>query len=177
LKSDSSVLARFERSGAGRLVISVGVVVALVAIIVVNMPSSQLRKNLSKYTLPIADATGLNQDWSIFSQPRTLAAYVDARIDFADGSSAFSGISTGHWFGAYVDYRWQKYEEIIRPDSGRPYWHDYAEYVAAKERTNGRIPIRVTLLRWFADSNPPGPGPAHGPWQEATMYVLNLGSS
>ena len=170
------MLERFERSVAGRLVISMGVVVALVAIIVVNMPNSQLRQKLSKYTLPIANATGLNQDWSIFSQPRTVAAYVDARIDFADGSSAVRTISTDHLLGAYVDYRWQKYEEIIRPDSGQPYWHSYAEYVAAQALGNGRTPIRVTLIRWFAVSNPPGPGPAHGEWHEVTMYVLNLGS-
>lgn len=170
------MLARFECSVVGRLVISIGVVVALFAIVVVNMPASRLRENLSKYTLPIVNAAGLNQDWSIFSQPRTLAAYVNARIDFADGSSTVRSISTDHWFNAYVDYRWQKYEEIIRPDGGRPYWHDYAEYVAAQARRNGHTPIRVTLLRRFAHTNPPGPGPAHAPWQEVSMYVLDLGS-
>lgn len=157
--------------------ISVGVIIALVAIIVINMPASQLRQKLSKYALPVVDSTGLNQDWSIFSQPRTLAAYVDARIDYADGSATTTDISTGRWFAAYADYRWQKYEEIIRPDSGRPYWRDYAEYVASKAPRHASPPIRVTLLRRYAYSNPPGPGPAHGPWREVSMYVLNLGSS
>jgi hypothetical protein len=169
------VLARFESSRVGQVVISLGAVVVLVCIVVINLPDSRLKQDSSRYTLPVANAAGLNQDWSIFSQPRTIAAYVDAQIDFADGSSSVQGISTGHWLGAYVDYRWQKYEEVIRPDSGRIYWHDYAEFVAARARTSGRDPVRVTLIRRFAPSLPPGPGPAHGPEGRVTMYVLDLG--
>jgi hypothetical protein len=171
------VLAKFERSAVGRLIISVGVVVVLFAIVVVNMPDSQIRRDASRYTLPVVNATGLNQNWGIFSDPRTLSAYVDGRIDFADGSSSLVMISTSDWLGAYADYRWQKYEEVIRPDSGSPYWHDYAEYLAANARKGGRRPIRVTIIRLFAQSLPPGPGPSHDAWQESTMYVLNLGQA
>jgi hypothetical protein len=169
-----TVLARFERSVPGRVIISLGVVVVIVCIVVVNMPPSLLRRDAGRYTLPVTFATGLNQDWTIFSQPRTIAAYVDARIDFADGSSTVKSIFTGHWLNAYVDYRWQKYEEVIRPASGSPFWRDYAEYVAAHARRPGHEPVRVTLIRRFAQTLPPGPGPAHGPWNEVTMYVLNL---
>jgi hypothetical protein len=28
------------------------------------------------------------------------------------------GIDTRSGLGSYVDYRWQKYEEVIRPDDG-----------------------------------------------------------
>ena len=169
------VLAKFERTVIGRVIISIGVVVALVAVIVLNMPDSQIRRDASRYTLPVVNATGLNQNWGIFSNPRTLSAYVDGRIDFADGSSSQVGISTSDWFGAYASYRWQKYEEVIRPDSGSIYWHDYAEYLATNASKHGRRPIRVTIIRVFAQTLPPGAGPSHGPWQESTMYVLNLG--
>jgi hypothetical protein len=171
------VLARFERTVVGRLIISIGVVVVLVAIVVLNMPDSQLRRDASRYTLPLVNATGLNQNWGIFSDPRTLSAYVDGRIDFADGSSSLVTISTSDWLGAYTDYRWQKYEEVIRPDSGSPYWRDYAEYLAANSRKRGGHPIRVTIFRLFAQSRPPGAGPSHDDWQESTMYVLNLGQT
>lgn len=160
---------------AGRVLISVGVLALLVAIVVVNMPPSVLRHDAGRYTLPVTNAVGLGQDWSIFSQPRTISAYVDARVDFADGSSTVRGISTGHWLSAYVDYRWQKYEESIRPDEGRKYWHDYATYVASRVRTPGHEPVRVTLYRRFAQTLPPGSTYAHGPWTEVTMYVLDLG--
>jgi hypothetical protein len=169
------VLAKFERSVAGRAIISIGAVVVLVAVIVLNMPDSQLRTDVNRYTLPVINATGLNQNWGIFSNPRTLSAYVDGRIDFADGSSSLVPISTSNWFGAYASYRWQKYEEVIRLDSGSIYWHDYAEYLATNASTHGRHPIRVTIIRLFAQTLPPGPGPSHGPWQESTMYVLNVG--
>ena len=168
------MLARFERSAIGRVLISIAVVVVMVSVVVLNMPASQLRSDASKYTLPVIDATGLNQNWSIFSDPRTLSAYVDGRIDFSDGSSSVVRISTSNWLGALADYRWQKYEEVIRPDSGQPYWHDYADYLATNARTAGRSPVRVTIFRLFSQSLPPGPGPAHGPWEESTMYVLNV---
>lgn len=171
------MIARFERTVVGRLIISIGVVIVLIAIVVVNMPDSQIRQDVSRYTLPVVNATGLNQNWGIFSDPRTLSAYVDARIDFSDGSSSQVGISTSDWLGAYSSYRWQKYEEVIRPDSGSPYWHDYAEYLAANSRKHGRRPIRVTIFRLFAQTLPPGAGPAHDAWQESTMYVLNLGQT
>ena len=162
---------------AGRIVISVAVVVVLVAVVVLNMPDSQLRSDASRYTLPVINATGLNQNWGIFSDPRTISAYVDGRIDFSDGSSTVVRISTSNWLGALADYRWQKYEEMIRPDSGQPYWRDYAEYLAAGARKPGPVPVRVTIFRLFAQTLPPGPGPQQGPWQESTMYVLNLGQT
>ncbi len=169
------MLARFERSVAGRVLISIAVVVVIVAVVVLNMPDSQLRSDASRYTLPVVNATGLNQNWAIFSDPRTISAYVDGRIDFSDGPSSVVPISTSDWLGAYADYRWQKYEEVIRADSGRPYWHDYAEYLAANARKSGRVPVRVTIFRLYADTLPPGPGPSHGAFEESTMYVLNLG--
>lgn len=170
-------MARFERSLLGRAIISLGVVVVLVCIVVVNMPPSLLRRDAGRYTLPVSNATGLAQDWSIFAQPRTIVAYVDARIDFADGSSTVTRIPTGHWLDAYVDYRWQKYEEVIRPDDGSRFWHDYANYVASRARKPSHEPVRVTLYRRFAQILPPGPGPAHGPWNQVTMYVLDLDQS
>jgi len=171
------VLAKFEASVVGRVFISVCVVIALVAIVVVNMPDSQLRRDASRYTLPVVNATGLNQNWSIFADPRTVSAYVEGRIDFSDGPSVQVPISTSDWFGAYTSYRWQKYEEVLRPGSGSPYWRDYAQYLAARARRGARRPVRVTIFRLFASTLPPGPGPAHDPWQESTMFVLNLGSA
>ena len=71
------MLARFERSVIGQVILSVGVVFVLITIVVINMPDSHLRRDASKVTAPFADAVGLQQDWGIFSQPRTIAAYVD----------------------------------------------------------------------------------------------------
>jgi hypothetical protein len=158
-------------------VISVFVAFAVVAILVVNMPASALRSDAGRLTDPFVQATGLDQNWGIFASPRTLSAYVNGRIDFADGSSAVVPISTRHGLGAFVDYRWQKYEELIRVDDGKSLWADYARYLARESRTGGRVPVRVSLVRRFADTRPPGPGPERDPWQTYTFFVYTVPSS
>jgi hypothetical protein len=169
------VLERFEGTRLGRALISVVVVLAVGGILVVNMPASQLRHDLGQVAFPVVNVFGLDQNWGIFSQPRTLSAYVYADVDYADGSSSVVALPSGRGITAYVDYRWQKYEEQIRPDDGQPHWEDYARYVADQARTDGREPVRVSLVRRFADTNPPGPGPERAPWQEFTFYVLTVG--
>jgi hypothetical protein len=168
------VLERFEGTRLGRALISLVVVVVVGAIVVVNLPASQLRQDLGKAFWPVVNALGLNQNWGIFSEPRTLSAYVYADVDYADGTSSVVELPSGRGFTAYVDYRWQKYEEQIRPDDGQPLWEDYARYVADQARQDGREPVRVSLIRHFADTNPPGPGPERVPWQDFTFYVLTV---
>jgi hypothetical protein len=167
--------AHLEQTAAGRALVSAGLVVTLLSIGVVNLPASQLRQDLGRLTTPYVAATGLDQNWSVFSNPRTLSAYVYGVVDFADGSTRTVGIDTRSGLGSYVDYRWQKYEEVIRPDDGAPFWRDYARYLARQAYDHGPRPLRISLVRRWSESNPPGPGPARGPWQEHTFYVLTLG--
>jgi hypothetical protein len=158
-------------------VISVLVAFTVMAILVVNMPSSVLRSDAGRLTDPFVRATGLDQNWGIFSDPRTLSAYVNGRVDFADGSSVVVPISTAHGLGAFVDYRWQKYEELIRVDDGKWLWADYSRYLANKTRAGGRVPVRVSLMRRFSETRPPGPGPVRGPWRTFTFFVYAVPSS
>jgi hypothetical protein len=167
--------ARLETTRAGRALVNLLLVATMLSIIVVNLPASQLRQDLARLTSPFTDATGLDQNWAVFSAPRTLSAYVYGVVEFADGSTTTVGIDTRSGLGAYVDYRWQKYEEVIRPDDGAPFWEGYARYLARQTDDGGRDPVRVSLVRRWSESNPPGPGPARGPWQEHTYYVLTLG--
>jgi len=172
-----SLQARVEGSAVGRALISVFIVFTLVAMVVVNMPGSALRRGVERVTGPYVAATGLDQNWSIFSSPRDLSAYVEGHIDFADGSSSVVPISTRRGLGEFVDYRWQKYEEMVRPDVGKWLWADYAAYLARQARTGGRTPVRVSLVRRFSETRPPGPGPARGPWQQFTFYVYDVPAS
>jgi hypothetical protein len=173
-ESTLSLQTRLEGTPAGRAVISVFLGFTVLAILVVNMPSSVLKSDLARVTDPFVQATGLDQNWAIFSQPRDVSAYVEARVDFADGSSRVVPIPASGGLGNLVDYRWQKYEEMIRPDSGRPYWADYARYVAAQVRTREHVPVRVDLVRRYAATRPPGPGPVRDPWAESTFFVYDL---
>ena len=166
--------ARLEKSVIGQALISLFVLVIVGAILVINMPDSQLKRDLNRLAIPIVNVTGLDQNWGIFSAPRTIAAYVDAQVKFSDGSTTIVKLPTGSGVSAYVNYRWQKYEEVIRPDDGKQYWNAYAAYVANGARKPGREPVQVTLFRRWAPSLPPGPGPAHGAWQQFPIYTLDL---
>jgi hypothetical protein len=166
-----------ERTLWGQVLISVFLAFTIGAILVVNLPDSELRADLQRVTDPYVQATGLDQNWAIFSHPRTISAYVDARVDFADGTTRVVPIPASHGLGTIVRYRWQKYEEIIRPDTGRPFWADYARFVAATSRGPGRVPVRVTLLRRYAQTRPPGPGPERGPWSESSFFIYDVQGS
>jgi hypothetical protein len=167
-------LKTFERTVTGQVVISIGLLVTVGAIVIGNLPDSGLKATLGAATQPILNASGLQQQWGVFAEPRTVSAYVDARLDFADGSAATYPIPDSPGSAAYVDYRWQKYEEMIRPDDGKSLWASYADYLANQARAQGRDPVRVTLIRRWADTLPPGPGPERGPWQQAVMAAFPM---
>jgi hypothetical protein len=166
--------AKIEESGVGRVLISLGLVFILGSILVSNMPDSELKDSVGAVTVPFVNSTGLNQDWSVFSAPRTISAYVDGRVDYQDGQSEVFPIPTRPGLAAYIDYRWQKFEEIVRTDGNQKLWAPYAVYLADRAHAEGHEPIRVSLTRRWADTLPPGPGAEHGPWREFTFYVLSL---
>jgi hypothetical protein len=112
----------------------------------------------------------------VFAEPRDISAYVDARVDYSDGTSSVHPIPGASGLDAYVDYRWQKYEEVIRPDDGKQLWPAYANYIAGLARAEGRDPVRITLIRRWSPTLPPGPGPERGPWQQAVMGVFPVGA-
>jgi hypothetical protein len=152
-----------------RALASVGLVFLVAALVVGNMPDSALQAAVGRVTQPFLDAAGLYQGWGVFAEPRNVSAYVDARVDYSDGTSSVYPIPVRHGLGAYADYRWQKYEEVIRPDDGRQQWPAYANYVAGLAAKDGKTPVRVTLVRRWSPTLPPGPGPERGPWQQVVM--------
>lgn len=164
------------RSVIGRAVASVGLAFIVSAIVIGNIPCSALRTTLDVATEPFREATGVEQFWAMYSNPRDISAYVDGRIDNADGTSIVYPMPDSRGLAAYSDYRWQKYMEVIRPDDGKSLWPAYADYLADRARSEGHDPVRVTLVRRWAQTLPPGPGPAHGPWQEVTLYVRDVRS-
>jgi hypothetical protein len=168
------VQARLEKSAWGQMLISLLLLAVVGAIVAINLPDSQLKIDAGKVARPFVDATGLDQNWGIFADPRTVSAYVEAHVDFADGSTKVVGIPASSGLSAYADYRWQKYEEVIRPDDGKALWPAYAQYVANKVRKAGHEPVKVSLVRRFSETRPPGPGPERDPWTSFTFYVLKL---
>jgi hypothetical protein len=157
---------------ARQVFISVWLVFTVVAMIVANMPDSVLTAQLSRFTQPYLNFTGLTQSWNVFAPPPKISSHVDARVDYSDGTSSVFLVPAGRGLAEYTDYRWSKFEEYLRPDEGSWLWPAYARYVASRARSDGHDPVRVTLIRRWADTNLPGPGPERGPWQESTIYVM-----
>jgi hypothetical protein len=153
---------------------SAALIVTVAVIVLGNMPDVGLMGSLRAATQPIRSATGINQNWRVYSPPRALSAYVEAHVDYSDGTTSVYPIPGRPGIGTFIDYRWQKYMEVIRPDSGAPFWPAFAKYVADRARAEGRDPVRVTLIRRWAETDPPGPGPEREPWQEYTMYTMDV---
>jgi hypothetical protein len=160
-----------EESAVGRALISVGVVATVLAVLVVNMPESHVRADLLPVVAPYLRMTGLDQNWGVFAPPRTISAYVEGRVTDADGRVSVVTLSSPPGIPAYADYRWQKFGERLRLDANQRLWAPYARFLADQARAEGRRPVAVALVRRWASTRPPGPGPQRDPWQEFTFFA------
>ena len=83
----AGVQERLEASRAGRAAISVFIVVTIVSVVVWNLPSSAIKDDALAFAGPYIRATGLNQNWGVFSpDPRRNTLFLVARVRYADGS-------------------------------------------------------------------------------------------
>src|SRR5947209_19056364 len=97
--------------------------VTLGVIMVTNQPDSETKARLLGSAQPYLNATGLDQDWSIFSpNPRGIVAYVEGRTDYADGTSSVWPIPARPGLWAYSDYRWHKFGEQVQLDATEWLW-------------------------------------------------------
>jgi hypothetical protein len=167
---------RLESRRAGRVLISVFIVVTLVAVIVTNLPESRIRRDLSKVTRHYLEATGLDQNWRVFApNPRQTSLRLEARVRYDDGSVAvWRPPSGGDLVGAYWDYRWRKWLENVTQDAHKDVlWTPTARFVAAEMARDGRPPREVTLVRSWQDLRPPGTaGPDRAPWKSYAFYTF-----
>lgn len=158
-----------------RIVLSLWLVGIVAVIIAGNFAGTGVQGSVRAATQPIRTITGLNQEWGVFApNPRDISQYVDGRVDFADGTSTTYSIPKRRGLGAYSDYRWQKYEERLFERNDAVLWPAYAEYLGRLARATGRDPVRVTLIRRWSDSLPPGPGPEHGSWHQSEVFTLDI---
>jgi len=174
--SHPSLQQRFEESPAGRGILSTLIVVVLIAIVAINLPQSQLRRELLQPGQPFLNAIALDQNWALFApDPRRVWIDVSAVVTYNYGKPAVWRFPhDGALIGSYRDYRWRKWEEnLISPDNAL-LWRPAALWAAANEARPGALPTRVALVERFAVINPPGVTPSYGPVQQRTFYVLRL---
>ena len=170
---------RLESSAAGRLLISVFLLVTVLALVFWNLPPSELKRQGLRPLAPYVRATGLDQNWGVFApDPRRQTVELLANIQYADGTRRRWRPPTGNaLFGAYWDYRWRKWMEWTINDQHTQLWDPAAQFILREERKAGRPAVQVQLVRRTADLSAPGYRPRQLPWRTETYHsYIEVGS-
>jgi hypothetical protein len=168
----AAVRAEHPRSIRGQALINLFLIVTLAAVLVANLPDSVVKARLIAPAHSYLTALGLGQNWSVFApNPRQDVIHVTGDIEYSDGSSSTWSFPVRTGLMAYSDYRWQKFGEHLRLDSNRQLWQPFATYLASQERVGGRTPVRVSLVRRWAELQPPGGTMVLGPWRQFVYYT------
>ncbi len=171
---------RLESSAAGRVLISVFLVVTVLAVAFWNLPPSELKRQGLRPLAPYVRATGLDQNWGVFApNPRQQTLEMVARVQYADGTQGTWRLPSGNaLFGAYWDYRWRKWMEWASNDAYPQLRDPAAQFVLREERGAGRRPVQVELFRRTADLPAPGYKPRQLPWRSEQFHsYIEIGAS
>jgi hypothetical protein len=171
-----SLQERFERTRAGRVLISLFLVVTLLTILTANLPASRLQDVLMKPDHTYLYGAGLDQNWGVFApDPRSVTVDLRALVTFADGSQATWQVPRrNNVVGEYIDYRWLKWAEWTVQPAYSNLYRPAAIYAARRLATGGRVPVRVSLIDRSHPISPPGEIPDVEPVGDRTFYTLPI---
>lgn len=167
---------RLETSARGRALLSGLILFMLAAMLISNLPPSELRTTGMKIFRPYLDITGLHQNWNLFApDPRRATLQLEARITFDDGSSAVWHPPVGDPFvGVYSSFRWRKWAGNVMSSDNEHLLEPTAEWLSRMFTTDERFPVSVVLVKRSYTAPPPGSGkPSHQPWKETVLYTVN----
>jgi hypothetical protein len=166
------VPAERTRSMRGQALVNFFLIITLAAVLVANLPDSAVKTRLAAPAHSYLTALGLGQNWGVFApNPRRDVIFVTGEIEYSDGSGSTWSFPVRTGLMAYSDYRWQKFGEHLRLDSNRQLWRPFAAYLASQERGGRRTPVRVSLVRRWAELRPPGGATELGPWRRFVYYT------
>jgi len=168
---------RLEESPFGRRIFSSLIVLTLLAIVAINLPESELRRQLLRPGQPYLNAIGLDQNWALFApDPRRIVIDVSALVAFDDGRTVrWRFPHDGALIGTYRDYRWRKWaENLVNPANAAALWRPAALWAEDSEDRPGHTVTGVSLIERFAPLAPPGIEPSAGPAEQRVFYVLRL---
>jgi hypothetical protein len=143
---------------AGRIAISIFLIVTLITLLTANLPASYLQGKLLSADHWYLYGTGLDQGWGVFApDPRRQTVGISAVVTFADGSQAtWRPKRRDPVVGAYIDYRWIKWEEFAASIANSNLWQPVAVFAARRLATPTRRPVSVTLRNHSKDLYAPG---------------------
>lgn len=166
---------RLETSSTGRALISALILFTLAAMLLSNLPASELRRTGMKVFDPYLDATGLHQNWNLFApDPRRSTLQLEARITFDDGSTTVWHPPTGDPFvGVYRTFRWRKWAGNVLASSNESLLQPTADWIARMHTKDGKIPVEVVLVKRSYVAPPLGSGkPSKQPWRESVLLTV-----
>lgn len=169
-----------ERSVYGRAIISGFICFVLAALLVSNLPASELKATAEPAVEGFLDVTALSQTWNLFSpNPRRSTLRLEARLVYDDGTQLIWHQPEGdRLIGEYRSYRWRKWATNMMSDRRSAMWPEVARWIADGHRKDGDLPMEVTLVRQFYYAPPPGSGdPETPPWMDDVLYVARYGTT
>lgn len=162
---------RFERSVAGRVLLTVVMAALSVAVLAWNLPEGPVRDHVRPVAGRVLLPLGLDQDWALFApEPRGFSVGLYARLSYTDGSERVLTLpERGRVLAPYRTYRWQKYVERARADEYSLLWEPTARWFADR---GGQGVTRVELVRTFRDNVVPGSRAPRPGGREFVFFVL-----
>lgn len=138
------------------------VIFHIIVLVCCGVPGSfPLKDRLLQVLNPYALRVGLWQYWNMFApEPFSLNAYLEAEIEFADGTKSvwsFPQMSKMGYFERMCSERYRKWAvDEIRLDEKSLFWADTARYVARKAQTDPSNPPHIVSLRrhWHVIEDP-----------------------
>jgi hypothetical protein len=176
-RSLTGLQERFEASELGRAAISGLIVVILVVIVSLNLPASELQRQVTRIAEPVIRAVGLHQVWGVFApDPRNIVATLTARVVYDDGTEEVWEPPDGLPFpDSYRDVRWIRFVQTVTAPSQRTVLGEqFARWLARELTTDGRRPKRVTLLETRYTLLAPNVQPDRTPTSTAVVYDFEV---
>lgn len=156
-----------EASPLGRQFLSVFLALTVGAIVVWNLPPSEVRRLAEPVVEPYIHTSGLDQRWNLFApNPPQQTYQVVAGIEYTDGSQAL-------WRSPRND-RWRKWLGVIRSERSRRLWEPTAAWIAGHHDDGGRRTERVNLILRHRELMPPGSGSSEQAWKEDVFFTYDV---
>jgi hypothetical protein len=165
---------RIERSPVAQVLISIVIVVVLLMEVATHLPAgSAVHQSVSRPAQQIIRVVAAEQAWGVFApNPRSSSLDIEARVTFADGTTALWELPEGSNLGPNLRYyRWRKWLERARSDDQKGLWAPTARWIATLYDDRESPVVRVELIRRFHKNVLVGPQP---PWESFTYFTLEL---
>lgn len=149
---------------AGKVLISLFIVVHVSAICLWLCPSSRIRDLLLAPLRPYVTFLGLWQSWGVFApDPKNWNPYMTALIIFADGSQKmweFPRMDKLNLIDKMFKERYRKWaNDCVNNEQVAIVWPDTARYIARLHSNPVNPPVSVSIIRHWTWISPPNECP------------------